>query len=227
MIDIDIAKFTEVWNQTLESKGQRPLSDGAMSLIFDDLRPYDLLDILNALKRFRMNPDEGQYHLQTAAIIKLIEGDSNSASMRAWNLARRIATSIGWSRDIQIGDRILMRCIKEVGFQRLCTQESDESLDYLGNELRALYKHYRINGADSYPELLEGSDNMQRKIHGLPAIQPLFVGYKAEDTPRNRLPDMSKPRYQELQNPKPATREDASINIRKLMSLIKETEKEE
>lgn len=228
MFDTDLNNFIDEWNATLESKGSKPLSDRAMTMIFEDLSMYEFKDIKNALRRFRLNPDEGMYNLQPAAIMKLLEGDSDSAAMQAWNLARKIARSHGWSRDLVLGDKILMKCIDEIGYQRLCTQKDDVSLDILGQQLRTLYKKYRINGFNSCPEILQGHDNTQRQQHGLQKIAPLMLSIDGQvGNQRPRIAKHSLDRYHELKALPPVSKEEVQENLNKLMASIGEKVGEE
>lgn len=191
--------FSDMWNGTLEAKGQQPYTERALVISFEDLIHYDLETIQMALHKFRTNPDEGQYRLQASALIKIIEGDSDSAANKAWSIAYAIATSHGGFDDIVIHDRIAMKVIAEAGgLQRLCNFSDPVSLEVYKSEFKSLYKHYRINGFDSCPDVLVGSNNFQRELFGLEKRPPLYLGVDGKKQNAVSLPDMTKPRYPQV-----------------------------
>ena len=224
-----IKEFSEYWNATLQAKGQKPLTMLAIAMCFEDLLDYDLDTIKAALKTFRRNPDEGQYHLQVSAIVKIIEGDSKSAANKAWLEAQKLAISGGSHDDVIMKDLISMVCIDELGgLQRLCDRPTDFDLADHGRAFKSLYEHYRINGIQegSRVAILRGSGLAERNRFGLPELKPRLIGFDgAQETSASaRIPDMSVPRYPEIEASKIVSKEEAKANLSALMSYVTEGE---
>lgn len=221
----DKAEFAQYWNATIQSKGQKPLTMTAIAMCFDDLLMYDIEIVKGALKRFRQNPDEGQYHLQVSAIIKIIEGDSKSAANKAWQTVQKIAISCGGHDDIVINDIISMACIDELGgLQRLCDRPTEFDLSDHGRAFKNLYEHYRINGFghDQTPRVLRGSGYAERQRFGLPELKPRMIGFDgpSHNAVSQAIPDMSKPRYEQIENSTPVSAEQARENLKALFGLV-------
>ena len=199
MKDTDLPEFAEAWNDTLELKGQKPISDRAIAMAFDILSVYSLEQILGALGKFLTNPDDGQYHLQPSALIKMIEGDSKTAANKAWMDVRRIATSCGGGDDIVLHDLVAMKCIDDMGgLQRLTEHGCEFDLKDYGREFKVMYESYRIGGISNPVKILKGKNNTERARFGLPAIAPRMIGFETSN--RVKLPDMSKPRYEQIES---------------------------
>lgn len=80
MTDQDWEAFAKAWAAAYElcSRGKLP-SAGALSLAFDALKPYALDDITTALTRHVRDPDQGQYGLTVADVVRQIEGSTPTA----------------------------------------------------------------------------------------------------------------------------------------------------
>lgn len=225
----DLQEFSQYWNATIQAKGQKPLTGVAIAMCFDDLIDNDLSTIKKALKVFRRNPDEGQYHLQVSAIVKIIEGDSKSAANKAWLQVQQLAIQGSPCFDVVINDVISMACVDELGgLQRLCNRPTDFDLADHGRAFKSLYEHYRINGIQEGKRvaILRGSGFAERNRFGLPELKPQLIGFDgAQETSASaRIPDMSVPRYKEIEAPKIVSKEEAKANLSALMSYVTEGE---
>lgn len=212
----DWLAFAQVWNETLETKGQKQISPGALKMCFHDLNRYSFDTINRALERYRKT---GKYHLQPSAIIEMIEGDSKTAANKAWQQALRVAKSVGDSSDLILKDGISMICIEEMGgLQSLCNCETGFDLKDFGRAFVTLYEHYRTNGFDKTPTVLPGTNNSERKRFGLHALPPRMIGFEKDNKPA--LPDMSRPRYAEIQGANQISPKEANENLKALFSAV-------
>lgn len=199
-IDKTVA-VASLWNAALELKGHAKLSDGGLMMICEILEPYTVSQINKAVWQCMKDPDQGMYHLQPAHVVRSIEGDSETAANKAWQVASKIAKSLGGYDDYAIEDPIIMKCIEQIGgLQELCNQKDDKALGFLGNQFRGLYKHYRINGlkdGEKWPQVLRGTNNHQREIFKLPPLPPRIIGKAGESQGDMRMP---KNRYTQIEH---------------------------
>lgn len=198
----DYPRFSSKWNSVIEAKAGKKLSDRAMMTVFKVMSCYSFDDIDMALDKFMMNPDEGMYHLQPPSIVKIIEGNSESAAMIAWTEVDKVIRSVGVGDDLVLADRISMRVIEDLGGLIRTQDLSDKDLPFFGKEFKILYQRYRISGCNRYPEKLLGTSNIQREAHGLPLLPARFIDFKNRGSEQVKLPDMSKPRYKQIEKNK-------------------------
>lgn len=220
MIEQDYEQFRDLYIAANALTSSTTPAEGTISFAFGLLMEFTFEEVRAAMFK---QAQSSKFFPHPSEIRKLLLGDPDTAAMKAWQEAKRIATQIGGAFDLVYEDQVFMQCVKVCGgLQDLTSMKSDEELNIFGHDFRRAYKDLKLNPPANMVEVLEGSHNRQAKLYGRPLMPPRRIGVNGEV--KQQLPDMSKPRYPELQNPKPATREDASRNIRKLMSLIKEPE---
>ena len=166
MIDSESGEFSRIWNMALETKG-KVLSDAAIEMTFEVLRPYALADIKAAVYAHLRDPDEGQYPILPAHITKFISGSSKTNAAIAWNKVVEGIKRVGSHSDIIFDDPIIHVVVRDMGGWVQICGVSNKELPFKGNEFKTLYEGHLKRGIDSHPPRLLGTANAENRRLGV------------------------------------------------------------
>jgi hypothetical protein len=156
--------------------GKNP-SETAASLYFDVLSKYELQDILRALSAHVQNPDNGQYLPKPADLIKILDGDSQTAALKAWTKVVDAIKKVGPYQDVVFDDPLVHLVITEMGGWIHINGTLTDELPFRSNEFVKRYQgSSRSFGNSEYPKILTGISNAGNQLKGHDACKPVLIG---------------------------------------------------
>src|SRR5689334_9899663 len=73
----------------------KELSEFALEVWWEAMRPYDFTAVKDALNRHAVNPDNGQFPPKPADVVKLIGGGTQDAALVAWSKVDKAIRHVG------------------------------------------------------------------------------------------------------------------------------------
>lgn len=176
MTPSDYPAFVEAWSQVAEVYGKAP-SDGAMNLIFNSLRRYDLNAIKQALTAHVNDTQHGDFLPKPADIVRHIEGDGDTRALSAWAKVEDAIRRVGPYETVVFDDPRTMAAIEEMGgWIKLC-DVTDRDLPFKGNEFKKRYQGYISRPPERHPSKLLGmSEATNAGEHQEFVPEPRLVG---------------------------------------------------
>lgn len=151
----DYPAFVEAWSQVAEVYGKAP-SDGAMNLIFNALKRYDLEAIKQALTAHVNDTQHGDFVPKPADIVRQLEGDGDTRALSAWAKVEDAIRRVGPYETVVFDDPRTMAAIEEMGgWIKLC-DVTDKDLPFKGNEFKKRYQGYISRPPERFPSKLLG-----------------------------------------------------------------------
>ena len=108
MTQDDFEKFEDLLSGVGEIYG-KTLSEFALTLWWGALKDYDLTAIRNALSRYVVNPDNGQFMPKPADVVRMIGGTSTDSAMIAWTKVDKAVRQVGTWQDVVFDDPLIHR----------------------------------------------------------------------------------------------------------------------
>lgn len=172
----DFEQFTGIWLATNELYGKQP-SDAAVALAFRALIRYDLPDIRRALDAHINDAGDGRFMPKPADLVKHIEGDPESRSMRAWTLVEDSIGRVGPYQSVVFDDPAIMASIEDIGGWMEICKVTDKELPFKRNEFVVRYKGYLNRPPERHPQKLVGiTEANNGRIEGAPVPEPVLLG---------------------------------------------------
>ena len=156
MQDSDVDNFTALLRET--GKFFRyDITPMTVDIWWNILEPYAYDDVHRAMMTFIRSADAGRFMPKPAEVVRLIDGDSQSNSQRAWALVDRAVRTVGPYRTLVFDDPITMRVIDDMGgWIHLCSH-TDEDYTFRANEFGKRYQSYsQLQHLDYHPNKLIG-----------------------------------------------------------------------
>jgi len=172
----DFEQFTGIWLATNELYSKQP-SDAAVALAFRALVRYDLPDIRRALDAHINDAGDGRFMPKPADLVKHIEGDPESRSMRAWTLVEDSIGRVGPYQSVVFDDPAIMASIEDIGGWMDICKVTDKELPFKRNEFVVRYKGYLNRPPERHPQKLVGiTEANNGRIEGAPVPEPVLLG---------------------------------------------------
>lgn len=135
----------------------KELSEFAIGVWWEAMRPYDFAAVKDALNRHAVNPDNGQFLPKPADVVKLIGGGTQDGALVAWAKVDRAVRAVGAYKSVVFDDAIIHRVIEDMGgWVQICGLKEDE-WPFRAKEFENRYRGYRIKGQiGAYPHQLIG-----------------------------------------------------------------------
>ncbi len=171
-------EFVEALTAIAEIYG-RELSKPAMKLYLHILGKYPFETVMRALTAYIENASgRASFFPKPGDIIALIEGNPEDRASQAWAEVKEALEHVGTYQSVCFRDPIVNACIAELGgWSRLGTLDY-ETLEFVGNEFRKLYRKFYQTGqvpkVDYLPGLIETENNARGLAEFIPP--PVKVG---------------------------------------------------
>lgn len=176
MNNSDRNAFYSALEAAYELYGKKP-SDAAAKLYFETLSRYELKDVLRGLSAHVQNPDNGQYLPKPADIIRVLDGDTQTAGLKAWSKVVSAIRSVGPYQDVVFDDPAIHAIISDMGGWVQINQITEDELPFKSNEFVKRYKG-ALSGINEieYPKLLTGISNAYNSVEGHGTSRPVLIG---------------------------------------------------
>lgn len=172
----EFEQFTVIWLATCELYGKKP-SDAAIGLAFRALVRYDLADVRRALDAHINDAGDGRFMPKPADLVKHIEGDPESRSLRAWTLVEESIGRVGPYQTVVFDDPAIMASIEDIGGWIDLCKITDKELPFKRNEFVVRYKGYLNRPPNRHPVKLVGvHEATNSRIEGSSLPDPVLIG---------------------------------------------------
>lgn len=155
----------------------KELSQFAIGVWWEAMRPFDFAAVKDALNRHCVNPDNGQWLPKPADVVRLIGGGTQDAALIAWAKVEAACRSVGQYQSVVFDDPLIHCVIRDMGdWVKLCNTDVDE-LPFRAKEFEQRYRGYKLRGSvGEFPRTLIGIAEGSNKAQGLPADLPVLIG---------------------------------------------------
>lgn len=176
MNNSDRREFGEMWRAVRAEYGQEVTKTG-LSLAFAVLERFTLEEVKAGIAMHMSDTNNGQYKIQTAHVIANIEGRGDERAGVAWSKLYRAIGAVGSYADVVFDDAIIHAIVEnEGGWVKVCLMVEDD-LKYMQARFHKQYVQLvSKSGVFSYPKILSGTINLDRKSRGLELDPPATIG---------------------------------------------------
>lgn len=179
----DALIFTDELTVLAEIYG-KPVSEAMGAVYFKALREYALGDVIRAMRCHVKHPEQGRFFPKPADLIALIDGDTNSQALEAYQLLDDALIQYGVYRSVRFEDAALAATVKALGgwVEIEARWKDREQEPFLRADFCKLYRVYTVRGLDRallpdhFPGLHELSNSSKYPDH---VPQPCIVGVPA------------------------------------------------
>lgn len=176
MTQDDFEKFEDLLSGVGEIYG-KTLSEFALTLWWGALKDYDLTAIRNALSRYVVNPDNGQFMPKPADVVRMIGGTSTDSAMIAWTKVDKAVRQVGTWQDVVFDDPLIHRIIGEMGGWIEFGKKTEDEWPFVAKEFETRYRGYASRGiTPEYKGVLTGIANANNSRHGFNCGKPVLIG---------------------------------------------------
>ncbi len=155
----------------------KTLSPAAANLYFETLSKYEIEDVLRALSAHVQSPENGQFTPKPADIIRIIDGEPETAGLKAWSKVVDAIRMIGPYQDVVFDDPLIHAVITDMGGWVRFNSITEKELPFKSNEFVKRYKG-AVASIDmlDYPKILIGISNAYNGINGHSESKPVLIG---------------------------------------------------
>ncbi len=156
----------------------KPVPSKTMAMMYwGVLEQYDMAAVRYALNAWMHNPDEGKFYPKPGDLVKMIEGSTEDAAMRAWSSVARAIRTVGGYASVCFDDGTVHKVIDEMGgWIHLTETPTDEDLKFRGHEFVRRYRAYKLaGGAKEFPQYLIGVTEGTNRGRGVQARESVTM----------------------------------------------------
>jgi hypothetical protein len=175
------------------------VSTFALDVWWTALKRYDLAAIVDAFNRHLANPDAGQFVPKPADIIRMLQGSTQDAALRAWAKVDQAVRQVGTYCDVVFDDALIHRVIQDMGGWITLGTRTEDEWPFVAKEFENRYRGFCIrserpeypasligiatahNNLKSYRDdshlVLIGNEHVARQVLGGGTDQPM-LGFK-------------------------------------------------
>lgn len=155
----------------------KSVSRFALDVWWTALKKYDLAAIVDAFNRHLANPDTGQFAPKPADIIRMLQGSTQDAALRAWAKVDQAVRRVGTYCDVVFDDPLIHRVILDMGgWISLGTKREDE-WPFVAREFENRYRGFHSRGErPQYPPALIGIATAHNNRMGYRSEAPVLIG---------------------------------------------------
>jgi hypothetical protein len=179
----DLGQFTAELT-VLAEVYSKSVSEAMGAVYFEALKDYALSDVIRGLRCHLKHPEQGRWFPKPADVIALIDGDTNSQALEAYQVLDDALIQHGVYRSVRFADAALAATVKALGgwVEIEARWKDREQEPYLRADFCKLYRVYTARGLDvasvpdHFPGLHELSNGTKYPDH---VPQPILVGTRA------------------------------------------------
>lgn len=155
----------------------KDLSEFALSVWWEAMRPFDFAAVRDALNRHCVNADGGQFLPKPADVVKLLAGGTQDAALMAWAKVDRTVRCVGTYRSVCFDDPIINAVIADMGGWVAFGTKEDREWPFVAKEFETRYRGYRLRGhLESYPRVLPGIVERDNASRGFAHTEIVLIG---------------------------------------------------
>lgn len=173
----DISALTNLINGVMAFYKQES-SEFASNLWIGAMMPFDYEAVKDALNRYCMNPDTGQFCPKPADIVKMLGGSSVDSAKVAWSKVDQGMRSVGTNSDVVFDDALIHKVIFDMGgWIKLGEVKTEEAWNFVENDFVTRYRGLKVrNAKPEYPRVLFGIANAHNSRNGFELYPPRMIG---------------------------------------------------
>ncbi|NYT68782.1 DUF6475 domain-containing protein [Pusillimonas noertemannii] len=155
----------------------RPLSNIAIGMWWNVMKPYDLPAVRQAFDRHMHNPDSGQFMPKPADILKMMTGSTQDSALAAWSKVDKAVRQVGTWESVAFDDALIHRVLEDMGGWTMLGMKTDHDWPFVAKEFENRYRGYRIrNETPEYPPVLIGLAQAQNAQENRESQAPVLIG---------------------------------------------------
>jgi hypothetical protein len=153
----DFDQFSAVINGVADLYSKPPLSEFAMSLWWNALKVYELIEVKRGLSRHVQNPDNGQFMPKPADVVRAIGGTTSDNATTAWSKVDKAVRTVGTYQDVAFDDPLIHAVLLDMGGWICVGSKSDSDWPFVQREFENRYRGYASRRIiPEYPPVLTG-----------------------------------------------------------------------
>lgn len=178
MIVQDYEKFSHLMAD-VHGFYQRDVSNFALSVWWEAMRPFDFAAVAQSLNRHVMNPDSGQYMPKPADIVRMLQGSTQDAALIAWAKVDKAVRHVGTWEDVAFDDPLIHRVLHDMGGWIAMGQKTEDEWPFVAREFENRYRGFKArNEFPVYPQVLIGLAGANNRQQGQKIAPPVLIGNK-------------------------------------------------
>jgi len=134
----------------------RDLSEFAISVWWEAMRPFDFAAVRDALNRHAVNPDNGQFCPKPADVVRLLQGSTQDSALVAWAKVDRAMRSVGPYASVVFDDAVIHRVLHDMGGWVALSKFDEAEWPFRAKEFENRYRGYATRTLDAWPPRLIG-----------------------------------------------------------------------
>lgn len=155
----------------------RDVTEFALSVWWQAMRPFDLAAVRDAMSRHVVNPDAGQFMPKPADVVRMIGGRTVDAAQRAWSKVDAAVRRVGTYQSVAFDDPVIHRVIEDMGGWILLGGKSEHDWPFVAREFENRYRGYAMrNETPDYCARLVGIAESSNLRSALPVAEPVLIG---------------------------------------------------
>lgn len=155
----------------------KSVSSFALDVWWTALKGHDLAAIVDAFNRHLANPDSGQFPPKPADIIRMLQGSTQDAALRAWAKVDQAVRRIGTYCDVAFDDALIHRVIQDMGGWISLGAKAEEEWPFVAREFENRYRGFRSrNESPEYPASMVGIVTAHNSRNGFKIELPVLIG---------------------------------------------------
>ncbi|SFN39642.1 hypothetical protein SAMN05216386_0797 [Nitrosospira briensis] len=155
----------------------KSVSRFALDVWWTALKRYDLAAIVDAFNRHLANPDAGQFAPKPADIIRMLQGSTQDAALRAWAKVDQAVRRVGTYCDVVFDDALIHRVIQDMGGWIALGAKAEDEWPFVAKEFENRYRGFCSRSErPPYPPTLVGIATAHNNLKGFKNEKPVLIG---------------------------------------------------
>lgn len=155
----------------------KSVSTFALDVWWTALKRYDLPAIVDAFNRHLANPDAGQFSPKPADIIRMLQGSTQDAALRAWVKVDQAVRRVGTYCDVVFDDPLIHRVVQDMGGWIALGTKAEDEWPFVAKEFENRYRgFYSRSEHPQYPATLIGIATAHNNQKGYRSETPMLIG---------------------------------------------------
>lgn len=158
----------------------KDLSEFALSVWWEAMRPFDFAAVRDALNRHAVNPDNGQFAPKPADVVRLLQGSTQDSALVAWAKVDRAMRSVGPYASVVFDDAVIHRVLHDMGGWVALSKFDENEWPFRAKEFENRYRGYATRTLEAWPPRLIGIAEAENARAGRDGrTQIVMIGDKA------------------------------------------------